>query len=265
MSISKSSRPTNIATACCRSSRGIFTRRGSFPLRWPPRYTRAHRRRSMSDMRLIVAGAGGRMGRTLFKAIAATDGCARRRGRCAGLGRRSGTMPASSPGLGANGVKLTTDVAPLLASADGLLDFTVPAATVDLRRARRQGRHRACHRHHRAFRRGRRMIAEAAKARDHREVRQHEPRRQPARRAGQAGGGDARRGLRYRDRRDAPQQEDRRAVRHRADARPRRRGRPRHRPRRALEARARRPHRRAQAATSALRRCAAAPWSATIT
>ena len=28
----------------------------------------------MSDMRLIVAGAGGRMGRTLIKAIAATQG-----------------------------------------------------------------------------------------------------------------------------------------------------------------------------------------------
>ena len=28
----------------------------------------------MSDMRLIVAGAGGRMGRTLVHAIAATDG-----------------------------------------------------------------------------------------------------------------------------------------------------------------------------------------------
>ncbi len=28
----------------------------------------------MADMRLIVAGAGGRMGRTLVKAIAETDG-----------------------------------------------------------------------------------------------------------------------------------------------------------------------------------------------
>ena len=28
----------------------------------------------MADMRLIVAGAGGRMGRTLIHAIAATDG-----------------------------------------------------------------------------------------------------------------------------------------------------------------------------------------------
>ena len=38
----------------------------------------------MSDMRLIVAGAGGRMGRTLIKAIAETKGLdARRRARSA--------------------------------------------------------------------------------------------------------------------------------------------------------------------------------------
>jgi hypothetical protein len=39
----------------------------------PPRYTRATlaERKPMSDMRLIVAGAGGRMGRTLIHAIAA--------------------------------------------------------------------------------------------------------------------------------------------------------------------------------------------------
>ena len=50
----------------------------------------------MADMRLIVAGAGGRMGRTLIKAIAETDGRhARGRGRCAGLaviGRDAGEL-----------------------------------------------------------------------------------------------------------------------------------------------------------------------------
>ncbi len=30
----------------------------------------------MSDMRLVVAGAGGRMGRTVIRAIAETDGVA---------------------------------------------------------------------------------------------------------------------------------------------------------------------------------------------
>ena len=84
----------------------------------------------MADMRLIVAGAGGRMGRTLIKAIAETKGLV-----IAGavdapgspvLGRDSGELA----GLGANGVKVGADVAPPLAGADGLIDFTIPAATM---------------------------------------------------------------------------------------------------------------------------------------
>jgi 4-hydroxy-tetrahydrodipicolinate reductase len=83
----------------------------------------------MADMRLIVAGAGGRMGRTLIHAIAATPGVAlagaiEAKG-AAVIGRDAGELA----GLGLNGVKVTTDLAPLLAEADGLIDFTVPAAT----------------------------------------------------------------------------------------------------------------------------------------
>jgi len=84
----------------------------------------------MSDMRLIVAGAGGRMGRTLVHAIAATDGAilagAVEAASSAVIGRDAGELA----GLGRNGVAVTTDVEPLLAQADGLLDFTVPAATL---------------------------------------------------------------------------------------------------------------------------------------
>src|SRR5262249_45378212 len=71
----------------------------------------------MSDMRLIVAGAGGRMGRTPVPALAATDR----------------TIPAGAgeaAGWGKTGVAVTTDIEPLLAQADGLIDFTVPAATI---------------------------------------------------------------------------------------------------------------------------------------
>ena len=42
----------------------------------------------------------------------------------------SAATPASSPGLGANGVKVVSDVAPLLSGADGLIEFTIPAATL---------------------------------------------------------------------------------------------------------------------------------------
>src|SRR5204863_6863964 len=83
----------------------------------------------MSDMRLIVAGAGGRMGRTLVSAIAATDGVvlagAIEAAGSAVIGRDAGELA----GLGPNGVAVTAEFAPLLATADGLIDFTVPAAT----------------------------------------------------------------------------------------------------------------------------------------
>src|SRR5438445_13889397 len=97
----------------------------------------------MSDMRLVVAGAGGRMGRTLIHAIAATDGVilagAVEAASSAVIGRDAGELA----GLGKNGVAVTTDIEPLLAQADGLLDFTVPAATLAF--AERTARKRCVH------------------------------------------------------------------------------------------------------------------------
>src|SRR5258707_610927 len=84
----------------------------------------------MADMRLIVAGAGGRMGRTLIQAIAATEGVALAGAvEAAGsgvIGRDTGELA----GLGKNGIPVQVDLEPLLATADGLIDFTVPAATI---------------------------------------------------------------------------------------------------------------------------------------
>ena len=84
----------------------------------------------MADMRLIVAGAGGRMGRTLIKAIAEAKGLvlagAVEAQGSAVIGRDSGELA----GLGKNGIAVAVDPAPLLANADGLIDFTIPAATV---------------------------------------------------------------------------------------------------------------------------------------
>jgi 4-hydroxy-tetrahydrodipicolinate reductase len=86
----------------------------------------------MADMRLIVAGAGGRMGRTLVKAIAETKGLALAGATdapgSAVMGRDTGELA----GLGNNGIKVTADPAPLLANADGLIDFTIPVATMAL-------------------------------------------------------------------------------------------------------------------------------------
>jgi 4-hydroxy-tetrahydrodipicolinate reductase len=86
----------------------------------------------MSDMRLVVAGAGGRMGRTLIKAISETPGLAVS-GALEGagsplLGQDSGQLS----GLGNNGITLSSDAKALIAKADGVVDFTVPKATAAL-------------------------------------------------------------------------------------------------------------------------------------
>jgi 4-hydroxy-tetrahydrodipicolinate reductase len=84
----------------------------------------------MADMRLIVVGAAGRMGRTLVRAIAETAGVtlagAIEREGAAEIGRDAGELA----GLGANGVVLTADALPVFAKADGVLDFTAPTATI---------------------------------------------------------------------------------------------------------------------------------------
>src|SRR5712691_8288598 len=84
----------------------------------------------MADMRLVVLGAGGRMGRTLVKTIADTPGVvvagAVEQAGSPLIGQDAGVLA----GLPANGITLAADLKPLLAQADGLLDFTVPAATV---------------------------------------------------------------------------------------------------------------------------------------
>jgi len=84
----------------------------------------------MADMRVVIAGAGGRMGRTLIHAVAATKGLtvagAVEAPGSAVIGRDAGELA----GLGANGVKVASEVAPLLRQADGLIEFTIPAATL---------------------------------------------------------------------------------------------------------------------------------------
>jgi len=82
------------------------------------------------DMRVVIAGAGGRMGRTLIQAVSATKGLtlagAVEAAGAAAIGRDAGELA----GLGPNGIKVTSDVAPLLKGADGLIEFTIPAATL---------------------------------------------------------------------------------------------------------------------------------------
>jgi 4-hydroxy-tetrahydrodipicolinate reductase len=84
----------------------------------------------MADMRLIVAGAGGRMGRALMRVISDTTGAvvtgALEAPGSELLGKDAGVLA----GLPANGVELSADLWKLSANADGILDFTVPGATI---------------------------------------------------------------------------------------------------------------------------------------
>ncbi|HWW49107.1 MAG TPA: 4-hydroxy-tetrahydrodipicolinate reductase [Xanthobacteraceae bacterium] len=84
----------------------------------------------MSDMRLIVAGAGGRMGRALVRAIYETPGAVLAGALEAPGSDLLGQDAGSLAGLPANGIALTADLWTLSSKADGILDFTSPAATI---------------------------------------------------------------------------------------------------------------------------------------
>ncbi|WP_298960146.1 4-hydroxy-tetrahydrodipicolinate reductase [uncultured Methylobacterium sp.] len=81
-------------------------------------------------MRLVVVGASGRMGRMLVQAVAAAEGCtlasAIEREGAPALGEDAGVLA----GLPPLGVPVTDDPLTAFAAADGVLDFTAPAATV---------------------------------------------------------------------------------------------------------------------------------------
>lgn len=86
----------------------------------------------MSEMRLVVAGAAGRMGRMLVQAIHETPGAclcgALERPGSIALGQDAGLLA----GAGKMNVAITDDPLAALVAADGVLDFTSPAATLEL-------------------------------------------------------------------------------------------------------------------------------------
>lgn len=85
----------------------------------------------MSTMELVVVGAAGRMGRTLMRVIAETQGArlaaAIERPGSPDLGKDAGELA----GTGANGVRVGDDPLTAFARADGVLDFTTPASSVE--------------------------------------------------------------------------------------------------------------------------------------
>jgi 4-hydroxy-tetrahydrodipicolinate reductase len=86
----------------------------------------------MSDLKVVIAGAAGRMGRTLIRALHETPGVA-----LAGaleaeghpdLGKDAGMLAGLAP---AN-IALTDDALPLIAEAQAVIDFTSPKTSIEL-------------------------------------------------------------------------------------------------------------------------------------
>jgi len=86
----------------------------------------------MAELRLVIAGAGGRMGSTLLRAISEVSGFtlagAVDREGAPEIGADTGTLAGLSP----SGKKVTSDALPLVVQADAIIDFTTPASTVAL-------------------------------------------------------------------------------------------------------------------------------------
>ncbi len=86
----------------------------------------------MADLRVSIAGAGGRMGLANIRAVSAAPGlvvhAAFERPGSASLGQDAGTLAGIAP----LGIAITDDVRQALAGADAVIDFTAPAATVAL-------------------------------------------------------------------------------------------------------------------------------------
>jgi 4-hydroxy-tetrahydrodipicolinate reductase len=84
----------------------------------------------MSEMKIAVLGAAGRMGQSLARAVAATEGCVLAGGVEAKSSPAVGRDLGEVAGLGPLGIPITDDPLPLFAEIDGVLDFTAPTATV---------------------------------------------------------------------------------------------------------------------------------------
>jgi 4-hydroxy-tetrahydrodipicolinate reductase len=85
----------------------------------------------MADMRLVVTGAAGRMGRMMIKTIQETPGAvlsaALEREGSSALGDDAGLLA----GCGKADVAISVDPLVAILNADGILDFSAPAATLE--------------------------------------------------------------------------------------------------------------------------------------
>jgi 4-hydroxy-tetrahydrodipicolinate reductase len=86
----------------------------------------------MKELRLVVVGAAGRMGRMLTQIIPDTLGV-----RLTAALERPGApaLGADSGGATPNGVPITSDIAAALADADAIVDFSSPSSSVAMAKA----------------------------------------------------------------------------------------------------------------------------------
>jgi 4-hydroxy-tetrahydrodipicolinate reductase len=81
-------------------------------------------------LKIGIAGAAGRMGQMLARAVATTEGAALA-GGCEAPGNPAvGKDLGEVAGIGAKGVRITAEPVQLFAASDAVLDFSVPAATI---------------------------------------------------------------------------------------------------------------------------------------
>ncbi|MBE2898205.1 4-hydroxy-tetrahydrodipicolinate reductase [Pasteurellaceae bacterium 20609_3] len=84
----------------------------------------------MTQLRIAVAGAGGRMGKNLIKAVSQADGVV----LAAALERQgsslTGVDAGELAGIGHNGVRLSDDIEAVIQDFDVLIDFTRPEGTL---------------------------------------------------------------------------------------------------------------------------------------
>lgn len=81
-------------------------------------------------LKLVIAGAGGRMGQTLTRLVHAHEACEVAGGLEPKGSALVGKDQGAVAGLGDIGITISDDPLSVLAKADGLIDFTSPAASV---------------------------------------------------------------------------------------------------------------------------------------
>lgn len=86
----------------------------------------------MDDLKLAIAGAAGRMGRTLTRMARETPGIVVAGGLEAPQSPMIGADMGALAGIGPIGVAVTADAPALLAGIDAVVDFTSPAASLEL-------------------------------------------------------------------------------------------------------------------------------------